>query len=260
MIGGLETRQLASIATMQTDNPCTSSMRAFGAPWLVLALLAAGCSHGVDVPLADNYAPTLQKKARAVHHWDVLADDVAGRIAEKLRDWPSGAHPIYIVPPSDARFEQGFRRLLTARLLDRGVALSVHPTPVQLSLEAMLVQHESAGVNRAALPFTRLALGLSVARDWYLYAQGTASAVGAGVVTGALLDITQASLDGPASGGPTRTEVLITTTLQTEGRLLASTADVYYIEREDAVLYQPSPPPPPPPPPTPYKVWRVTAP
>lgn len=242
---------------MPTDKFSVRPSRAFMLPSLALALLAAGCSHSVDVPLADNYAPTLQKKARAVHHWDVLADDVASRIAEKLRDWPPGEHPIYIVPPSDARFEQGFRRLLTARLLDRGVALSVHPTPVQLSLEAMLVQHESAAGNQAAMPFTRLALGLAVARDWYLYAQTSASAIGAGVATGALLDITQASLNGPAGGGPTRTEVLITTTLQTEGRLLASTADVYYIEREDATLYRPSPPPPPP---TPYKTWRVVAP
>lgn len=246
---------------MQQTLPfCAPWPRAHALAWLAAAVLAAGCSHSVDVPLADNYAPTLQKKARAVHHWDVLADDVAGRIAEKLRDWPAQAHPIYIVPPSDARFEQGFRRLLTTRLLERGVALSVHPTPVQLSLEAMLVQHEAAVGNRAAMPATRLALGLAVARDWYLYAQSSASAIAAGVATGALMDITQASLNGPAAGGPTRTEVLITTTLQNEGRLLASTADVYYIEREDAGLYRPSPPPPPPPQPTPLKTWRVVAP
>ena len=242
---------------MQTHPLCTRLPRVHGAAWLALALLAGGCSHSVDVPLADNYAPTLQKKARSVHHWDVLADDVAGRIAEKLRDWPPGEHPIYIVPPSDARFEQGLRRLLTARLLERGIALSVQPTPLQLSLEAMLVQHESAVGNQGALPFTRLAAGLSVARDGYLYAQGTASVIGAALATGLLMDLTQLSLNGPAAGGPTRTEVLITTTLQREGRLLASTADVYYIEREDATLYRASPLPPPP---TPYKTWRVVAP
>src|SRR3990167_6966938 len=36
-------------------------------------------------PRADNSPATGQKKARAVHHWDVLAGDVAGRVAEKNR-------------------------------------------------------------------------------------------------------------------------------------------------------------------------------
>ena len=45
---------------------------------LVAAALLAGCGT-LDVPRADNYPATGQKKARAVHHWDVLAGDVAGR-------------------------------------------------------------------------------------------------------------------------------------------------------------------------------------
>lgn len=43
-------------------------------------------------------------------------------------------------------------------------------------------------------------------------------------------------------GGPTRTEVLITTALKSGDRYLAGSADVYYIERDDAVLYQAPPP------------------
>jgi hypothetical protein len=44
---------------------------------LAAAALLAGCGT-LDVPRADNYPATGQKKARAVHHWDVLAGDVAG--------------------------------------------------------------------------------------------------------------------------------------------------------------------------------------
>ena len=71
---------------MQTPHNCSARRRA--APWLALwataaaVLLVSGCST-LDVPRADNYSATGQKKARAVHHWDVLADDVAGRIARK---------------------------------------------------------------------------------------------------------------------------------------------------------------------------------
>ena len=77
-----------------------------------------------DVPRADSYPATGQKKARAVHHWDVLADDVAARVAGKIAAWPAGEHPIYVTVPDDSSFNQGFLKLLRVRLLDRGVALA----------------------------------------------------------------------------------------------------------------------------------------
>ena len=54
--------------------------------------------------------------------------------------------------------------------------------------------------------------------------------------------------------------MLITTSLESNQRYLARTADVYYIEPDDALLYIPPPPPPPPPAPTPLKTWRVVVP
>ncbi len=53
---------------------------------VLAATLLAGCSN-LDVPRADNYPATGQKKARAVHHWDVLADDVNERVTESTSDW-----------------------------------------------------------------------------------------------------------------------------------------------------------------------------
>ena len=52
-------------------------------------------------------------------------------------------------------------------------------------------------------------------------------------------------------------EVLITTTLKTQDRYLAGSADMYYIERADAALYQPGLPPPAP---APLRTWKVVAP
>jgi hypothetical protein len=51
--------------------------------------------------------------------------------------------------------------------------------------------------------------------------------------------------------------VLVTTLLQAGGRYLAGSADVYYIEPEDAVLYLP---PPPAVPLAPVKSWKVVTP
>ncbi|CAN7574128.1 hypothetical protein ASF11_20330 [Acidovorax sp. Leaf76] len=228
-----------------------------------IVLLLAGCSS-LDVPRADNYPATDQKKARAVHHWDVLADDVASRVAGKISAWPPGEYPIYVAPSAgDTSFNNGFRKLLITRLLDRGVTLSTQPTAVTLTFETQLVQHEARVVSMGPMPWTRLALGVGVARDWHLYHQSAGSMLGGIVALGAITDLTQYAISGAAAGGPTRTEVLITTSLESADRYLARTADVYYIEQDDSGLYKakaPEPPPPMPPPPTPMKTWRVVAP
>lgn len=228
----------------------------------VASLLAAGCSS-LDVPRADNYPASNQKKARAVHHWDVLADDVATRITDKIRHWPAGEHPIYVSASGDTSFNNGFRKLLITRLLDRGVVVSNQPSAVTLAFETQLVQHPARVSNSLPMPLTRLALGVGVARDWVHRAPSATSVVAGMTAIGALADVAQYTTNGPAAGGPTRTEVLITTSLESGDRYLARTSDVYYIDQDDAVLYQvqqPPPPPPPPPPPTPVKTWQVVSP
>ena len=224
----------------------------------VAALVLLGGCASLDIPRADHYPATDQKKARAVHHWDVLADDVAHRIADKISAWPAGEYPIFVAAsPGDSSFNNGFRKLLITRLLDRGVTLSTQPAAVTLTFETQLVQHEARVNSTGPLPWTRLALGVGVARDWYLYQQSAASVLAGITALGVVTDLTQYAIRGPAAGGPTRTEVLITTTLKTPDRLLTGTADMYYIEREDAVLYQP---PAPVAPPAPVKTWRVVTP
>lgn len=233
------------------------------APWwcaVVFGLLLSGCSS-LDVPRADNYPASDQKKARAVHHWDVLADDVAARIAQKTREWPAGAYPIHVATMGDATFSQGFRKLLITRLLDRGVTLSTQPTDVRLVVETQVVQHPARerSLNRAPLPATRLALGVAVVRD-LVHVPPSSTSIAAGLGGMAVLaDATSFFTEGAAAGGPTRTEVLITTSVENEDRYLARTADVYYIEDADAALYQVKDVPPPPAPP-PLKSWRVTTP
>ena len=81
------------------------------------------------------------------------------------------------------------------------------------------------------------------------------SANGASVTQTGTLAVT----DGAAAGGPTRTEVLVTTSLEGGSRYLARTADVYYIAHHDALLYL-DPPPPPPVPLVPMKTWRMVTP
>jgi hypothetical protein len=110
---------------------------------------------------------------------------------------------------------------------------------------------------------TIIGTGVGVWRDWAVHYSdrtllpGVATALGVGA--GVALDMAQLYTQGAAAGGPTRTEVLITSTLKSRDRYLAGTADLYYIEGADAVLYQPERPPAPAPM-TPVKTWRVVAP
>ncbi len=229
---------------------------------IVAVALLAGCGT-LDKPRADNYPATGQKKARAVHHWDVLAGDVAARVAEKIAAWPAGEHPIHVTVADGSSFNQGFLKLLRVQLLDRGIPLSTGPAAVELEVQTQVVQHEAmvSGIPPIPLPLTILGTGVGVWRDWHVHYSnrnllpGVATALGVGA--GLALDMVRTHTQGAAAGGPTHTEVLITTALKTQDRYLAGSADMYYIEREDAVLYQP---PLPSPPPTPVKQWKVVAP
>lgn len=267
--------------------------RSAGAPrrrwlcWPVLgwALLGAGCAV-VDGPLASNHPPTGQRTLRAVHHWDVLAQDMATRIAVKTRDWPAGAHPIYVSAKDDTRFSQGFRKLLITRLVEQGVTVSTEPTAVHLVFEAQVVQHLQPASS--VLHWVPLASGVSVARDGVHFhgarsfgpvdpsrspgsaerdvSVATGSAFGASVAAATAPQIRKApaapemSVEYPRLGTPSRSEVLVTASLESGGNYLAGTSDVYSLMHDDALLYLPAEPRWPMPAPATLKTWRVVSP
>jgi hypothetical protein len=290
---------------MQSDHHVRSS-GAFKRRWLCwpvlgLALLGAGCA-GLDVPSADNHLPSGQKTLRAVHHWDVLAQDMATRIAEKTRDWPAGEHPIYVTSKADTRFNQGFRKLLITRLVEQGVTVSTESTAVHLVFEAQVVQHLQPASS--VLHWIPLASGVSVARDGVHYHGANSfspssrlngdgarkdmdtpamarpsfegdvvvapgSAFGAAVAAAAAMPPTpirkaaaapDTPVDYPRLGTPSRSEVLVTASLESGGRYLAGTSDVYSLTHDDALLYLPAEPRLPGPAPASIKTWRVVSP
>lgn len=113
--------------------------RAPGAALLLAAACAlpAGCavpqpagSTGVDAAAAVPPIP----------RWDVLADDIARRTADKTRAWHADAPAIHVVPSGASAFHLGLRSLLVTRLRERGVAVSVEPTGVELRIETQLLQ------------------------------------------------------------------------------------------------------------------------
>lgn len=296
---------------MQTDDH-VRPLRAPPGRWLWLrgsllglAVLGTGCA-GLNVPYPDNHPPTGQKALRAVHHWDVLAQDMATRVAEKTRDWPAGEHPIYVATKADTRFAQGFRKLLIARLVDQGVTVSIEPTAVHLVVEAQVVQHLQPASS--VLHWVPLASGVSVARDGVHFhgansyspannASGngkdtdirtnavpaaerdvviaSGSAFGAAVANAANAGngappptrrasvaptVPETPVSYPRPGTPSRSEVLVTASLESGGRYLAGLSDVYSLAHDDALLYLAAEPHLPGPAPASLKTWRVVSP
>lgn len=217
----------------------TITYRSLGplAAWGAL-VLAAGCTAPApDLPREEAHAPSAQKTVRAAHHWDVMADDVAAHVADRLRLWPAGEHPIHVaVGPDASDFNLAFRQLLVTHLVERGVTVSSEPTAAaQLAVSTQIVQH------RAGAPLTssgaRLSPQVVVVRNPAGYAP---------VPAAALVD-----------AGPMRTEILVTTSLERDQRFLVRTSAVYTIAQDDAALYQARIPLPLPAP-TPVKTWAVT--
>lgn len=228
------------------------------------APLWVACTH-LNVPRADSYPETSQQKARALHHWDVLADDVAQRIQNRTGQ-PASADAMvpgyHLVPVTVSPFHRAFADLLLTRLVNREVPMSTlskvgeQPTGI-IRFDVQVVQHGSQGFNTPVMPLTVLSTGLSVLRNFWLNPPSELGGAALGVGAAFAMDLADLNLSGRAMGGPTRTELLVSTTVEHGQRIVARTSDIYYIEPEDAKLFVAPPPPPPPQPPAPTKSWKV---
>lgn len=232
-----------------------------GAGLLVALASVAGCSN-LNVPTAEAYPASGQYKARAVHHWDLLADDVAARIVAKAREGDMMVQAFHLLPAEYTPFNRAFGDLLLTRLVNQGMVIATVPNPGHnagafIRFDAQVVAHASRGRNSTELPITSLAVGVAVLRDSWLHVPTTASGAIAGLAAGLVADVSSKVMSGSASGGPTRTELLVSTSLELGQRFVGRTSDIYYIEPDDVGLFIPPPPPPPPPAPAPTKSWRV---
>lgn len=221
----------------------------------------AGCST-LNVPRAEAYPASGQHKARAVQHWDLLADDVAARIAAKVAGEGMEKTAFHILPTTHTAFNRAFADLLLTRLVNRGLIIATVPNPDNnagafIRFDTQVVEHAAAGYNWPELPLTTLAAGLAVLRDSWMHVPSTASGVATGLAMGVAGDVSGRMLSGTASGGPTRTELLVSASLELGQRYLGRTSDIYYIDPDDVRLFVPPPPPPPPPPLAPVKNWKV---
>ena len=211
-------------------------------------VLLVGCAQ---VPRPSTYPYTFQQQMQAAHHWQVLANQVAGETAAVLKgELGSMMEPIYIqsdyrtstdntpcadrTPYKNTPFAQAFNSFLITELTKQGVPISFNQdNRLQICWAVQPLVHRA---DRIKPPFpletTLLAgLGFGLAETWYQLSPGAAGAVTAFGV-GPILD----TLRGLRTGPLPHSEIIITTTITDRGVILAPNARnayVFYINDKD---------------------------
>ncbi|MDD2544852.1 MAG: hypothetical protein PHI55_01045 [Burkholderiaceae bacterium] len=195
-----------------------------------------GCATHSPIPLAENFELTVQPKVRSAGHWDLVSGDVVAQTLQTLNQTGVGAGagaPMYVALPAQATpFELAFRDFLITKLVQGGAQVLQNPeAALEVSYHAQVVRHNSDRPHFIPGRFTLLAAGLMAAyglRHEYIDTQ-LAGALGLGLAADYGASV--------YSGGPTNTELILTTTVTRSGQYVARKTDVYYLENADTPLF-----------------------
>lgn len=195
------------------------------------ATLLAACTTS-PIPVSENFPLTVQPKVRSAGHWNLLSRDVVTQTLDMLSKVGTTAHLYVAVPPNASEFDRAFREFLITELVKSGRIVMQRPdNAIEVSYQTQVVRHQSYRQHFIPGGFTMLTAGLYALYGLRLE-HVDAKAIG-GLGVAAVAD-TVASIN---SGGPTHTELILTTTVATGGRYLTRKTDIYYVEEEDATLF-----------------------
>lgn len=208
--------------------------------FIPMAIAIAGCTS--PAPVAQNFPMTYQRVARTAHHWDVVADDVVAQTLQAMADKPQlQSRGVYIAPARSTAFNTAFREFMITRMVVRGADVAVCRVPeggkagsardVEVRYDTQLVVHSSRGVPAYQPPaLTLLASGVAVLRNVALR--------GAEPTVAALGGVALAEWWAGYEASPTRSEIIVTTTIAENNRYVSRQSDVYYIPDGDTKLFE----------------------
>lgn len=204
------------------------------AAWVGTLAVLTGCAATAPIPLAENFKLTVQPKVRSAGHWELLSHDVVAQTMGTLVQ--AGVAPqaqLHVaLPANPSTFDRAFREFLITKLVQGGAPVFQSAGQrLQVTYDTQVVRHNSERPHFIPGRFTMLAAGLMAAyglRDVHLDAQLLAGLGLAGAMDYA------ASVD---SGGPTHTELILTTTVTRDGQYVARKTDVYYLQNADTPLF-----------------------
>ncbi|MDP3211458.1 hypothetical protein [Methylotenera sp.] len=211
-------------------------MKLSGLFLIVLSVCLTACA--TNIPQAKNFESTAQRKAMAVQHWGVIATDAVERTKLALaRQAPLAGSPLYVSDNSNTDFGRAFRKYMIAGLIDAGYAVSATKQgAIEVGYEAQVIRHASS-FDPKTLGYqpgmaTGGVTGFWVLRDALKYGSSTAFAVGSVAVAGAY--------DGykAVNPGETGVELLVSTSIIHNSRYVMLNADAYYIEKDEAWLFE----------------------
>ena len=176
----------------------------------------------------------MQPKVRSAGHWELVSSDVVAQTLatlDKVGVAP-GTQLHVALPANPSSFDLAFRDFLITKLVQSGAPVQQMPgQALDVTYHTQLVRHNSERPHFIPGQFTMIAAGLMAAyglRHEHLDAQLLAT-----------LGLTAAADYGASvnSGGPTNTEMILTTTVTRGGQYIARKTDVYYLENADTPLF-----------------------
>lgn len=193
-----------------------------------------GCASRAPIPLAENFELTVQPKVRSAGHWELLSRDVVAQTLATLdkAGMAPGSQLHVALPANPSSFDLAFRDFLITKLVQSGAPVQQMPgQTLDVTYHTQLVRHNSERPHFIPGQFTMIAAGLMAAyglRHEHLDMQLLAT-----------LGLTAAADYGASinSGGPTNTEMILTTTVSRGGQYVVRKTDVYYLENADTPLF-----------------------
>lgn len=180
-----------------------------------------------QIPVPTAYPLNTQQKMQAVHHWEVLAEDVACKIVDVLeRRVVERQFPVHVAPSGATPFAKSFHSLLITKLVEKHVAVSN-------STENAMVLDFDIDIVRHGERVRRTAKGLYRALAPDVYVQRESLAPGDGrpdLVNEAMLRAAEMNVDaGVYTFEAPRSEILITSSLLYQDAFLMRDSSIYYI-------------------------------
>ncbi len=197
------------------------------------AAVLAGCVSS-PIPVSANFPITVEPKVRSAGHWALLSKDVVGQTLESLNKLSMPTHNLYVALPANAtEFDRAFQQFLITDLVKSDRVVQQAPEgALEVSYQTQVVRHNSPRPHFVPGRFTMVTAGLYAA-----YGLGTAP-IGDKMAGGLALAGGADYVASESSGGPTHTELILTTTIASGGRYLVRKTDVYYVEEADTTLLQ----------------------
>ncbi|MBK6568720.1 MAG: hypothetical protein IPG19_08045 [Burkholderiales bacterium] len=209
--------------------PKTLKLLALGAGAAVLA----GCASS-PIPVSANFPLTVEPKVRSAGHWGLVSNDVAKQTLESLSKLGVSGNLYVALPANPTAFDRAFNNFLITDLVKAGRVVQQSPDQaLEVSYETQVVRHNSPRPNFLPGRFTMITAGLYAA-----YGLGLNPNVGDKMAGGLAAAVGADYIASESSGGPTATELILTTTIASGGRYLVRKTDVYYVEEADTTLLQ----------------------